>query len=460
MSEKEQIKNLPELLGVTSKRISELKENTKDLVIFDEKSFAATKQARTEIVTLRTSVEKRRKEVIEPYRGYIANVNETAKNITSELIAIESPLQENVKNWERKKQEEKLLKEKIEKERISNIRSVIHGITATPMGCIRMCSAEISRVYYELKSEVIKEDEYSEFFQEAKEAQKKALEQLEIMQAEKAGIEEEEKIQAEERKKQEEERRLLEEERRKLAEEIEKNRRELEFQENARSTIAMLENFSSLFVDKNSDQLRQLKIRLERMKPEQAILNGYYKEAFSAYQQVGRDLDDQIEQAASQEREELERREYERFASTVIKEAVELIEDNSFCPEKDNLDQFDSMVDAMKQSVEHINWLKMGSMADKAKEELNSCISRLEKKSTELHIKYAVVPPVVEAEEFPTDHDILVVAEKKSMTVYYTDQVVCQSTCDSDLPAEWAREMERIIRDAYDFGVSIGKKFG
>jgi hypothetical protein len=91
------------------------------------------KKDRRELVTLRTDLERKRKEIKAPALKYCKDIDEEAKRITAEIVELEQPIDEQIKAEEERKAAIKAEKERIEKERVDGIRGRIDKLKNFPV---------------------------------------------------------------------------------------------------------------------------------------------------------------------------------------------------------------------------------------------------------------------------------------------------------------------------------------
>ena len=115
-------------LGISDQKISELRAKYFSLIISDNKTADAARQARTEVRTYRTSVGKVLKEINQPYKDIIALNKKEADRIVALLREIEDSVQEKIDAWDKKKAEEKAERERVEAERIAKHQSNINQL--------------------------------------------------------------------------------------------------------------------------------------------------------------------------------------------------------------------------------------------------------------------------------------------------------------------------------------------
>ncbi len=171
------------ILGTNERLIREIGEKTKNLVISDAKTFESVKQARTEIVTLRTSIDKARKSANQTHRDGIAENDLQAKSLTEIVVYYEEPLQNQVKKWQDKKAEEKRIKEDTEKVRITGHTTAINAIRDLPGAYINASSEVVQGVIDDCFNIDIREDTFEEYAIEAQQVLKNTLLNLSTMLA-------------------------------------------------------------------------------------------------------------------------------------------------------------------------------------------------------------------------------------------------------------------------------------
>ena len=124
--------------SATEAALSKLRERLKD-VRYDVATtigMDTAKKDRRELVTLRTSLETKRKEIKAPALERCRLIDEEAKRITSELVKLEQPIDAQIKAEEDRKVATKAEKERIEKERIEGIQARITRIRNLPLGAV------------------------------------------------------------------------------------------------------------------------------------------------------------------------------------------------------------------------------------------------------------------------------------------------------------------------------------
>lgn len=227
----------------TAAALGELRQRYEN-VIFPVSTTAGMKDAtaaRKELRDIRVGLEKMRKDIKAPALERCRLIDEEAKTITAQLVALEDPIDSQIKAEEARKEREKQERERIERERVEGIRKKIDGIRALPVSMSGQPAAEIA-AEIEALEQFTPGDQFAEFVVDAATAKANALDALRGMHERQAAQEAEaarmaaeraelERLRAEaaERQRQEDERRQQEEAR--LAAEraeIERQRAELE----------------------------------------------------------------------------------------------------------------------------------------------------------------------------------------------------------------------------------------
>ena len=169
-------------------------------VVFDCTTTKGDKEARAarlELTTLRTSLEKKRKEFKAPALEFGKKIDSEAARVTAEILSIENPIDEQIKADEKRRADEKAERERIEAERIKTIKDKI----ATIRGFVAKCqgiNAERIANGIEMVSKISTgADEFAEFEGEAKTSQAETLRAMrELHAATKAREEEAARVEA------------------------------------------------------------------------------------------------------------------------------------------------------------------------------------------------------------------------------------------------------------------------
>lgn len=169
------------VLGTNERLIREIGEKTKGLVISDNKTFESVKKARTEIVTVRTSINKARIAANQTHRDGIADNDLQAKSLTDIATEYEEPLQTQVKNWQAKKDEEKRVKEEAEQVRKDAHTTIINAIRNLPIDHVNGSVTQLQGLIDHYSMLVVTERVFEEYAIEAQQVLKNTLESLGTM---------------------------------------------------------------------------------------------------------------------------------------------------------------------------------------------------------------------------------------------------------------------------------------
>ena len=145
--------------------------------------------ARQELVKLRTSVENRRKELKAPALARSRLIDTAAKQITDEIVAIEEPIDAQIKAQEERKEAERLAKAKVEAARVQGLRDRVDGIFQLVRSTAWTSSAIEKSIAHVIAMEI--GTDFQELQLEAIEAKTRVLSNLSGMLAEALSEEEE-----------------------------------------------------------------------------------------------------------------------------------------------------------------------------------------------------------------------------------------------------------------------------
>jgi hypothetical protein len=125
----QRITDTPIVYSVTDEALKSLEEKWTEIPdCSDKKNYEVVRKGISEVVGLRTSVEKRRKELKADSLEYGRRVDSAAKSIKDRLVAIETPLKAAKGKVDDAKRLEKERKAKIEKDRVDGILAKITAI--------------------------------------------------------------------------------------------------------------------------------------------------------------------------------------------------------------------------------------------------------------------------------------------------------------------------------------------
>jgi len=130
----------------------------------------AARKARAEIRGYRVALEKQRVELKAPCLERARLIDSEAKRITAELLAIEEPIEKQIKDEEKRKEEEKAAKARLEMARIKAIHEKMHALRNLAFEVSSQSSAAIQEALDRALVMELDPDDYQELMDEAKEA--------------------------------------------------------------------------------------------------------------------------------------------------------------------------------------------------------------------------------------------------------------------------------------------------
>ena len=154
-------------------------------VVFDvttTKGMEDARKGRAEIRGYRTALETKRKEIKAPALERCRLIDDEAKRITAELVALEDPIDELIKAEERRKESERLEKERKERERIEAIQNRIADFASHAASMAGKTSEAISAELVIVEQTVIGES-FGEYKVQATIALESALAKLRELHA-------------------------------------------------------------------------------------------------------------------------------------------------------------------------------------------------------------------------------------------------------------------------------------
>lgn len=121
-------------------------------VVFDVstgKAMAVAKEARAELREHRVTLERERVRIKAPALERCRQIDSEAKRITAELVALEGPIDSQIKAEEQRKQLEKEAREQAERDRVIAVNARFEALKALPMRAVNATAAEIESVIAE-----------------------------------------------------------------------------------------------------------------------------------------------------------------------------------------------------------------------------------------------------------------------------------------------------------------------
>lgn len=130
----------------------------------------AARAARLELVTLRTGLEKKRKELKAPAVEFGKKIDDEAKRINSEILALEEPIDQQIKADEKRREAERLERERLAAERAAGFRAKIDAIRACVTKAQGLSSDRISDGIAKVEAIATDAVTWEEFASEAEQA--------------------------------------------------------------------------------------------------------------------------------------------------------------------------------------------------------------------------------------------------------------------------------------------------
>lgn len=170
-------------------------------IAFDLTSTKGDKEARAarkELVTLRTSLEAKRKELKAPALEHARLIDAEAARIKGEIEALECPIDAQIKADEARRERERQEKAEREAQRVAGHQAAVQSIRSIPVNAVGFASEKLRAVIGSLE-ETTYGDEMEEFQPLAERAKADALGQLQALLTKAEAAEAEAKRLAEER---------------------------------------------------------------------------------------------------------------------------------------------------------------------------------------------------------------------------------------------------------------------
>ncbi len=169
----------------TALALSDLRSRYKGLVV-DVQTPKGLKEAKTftfELRTLRTTLEKKRKDLKAPIIERGKQLDDEAKRITAEIVALEEPIDVQIKAEEARIENARLAKLEAERVRVESLKAKIQTIRDTPSQMVGKPSSIINGALVRLSETALDEDEFAEYYQEASDALMAAMARVEQLLA-------------------------------------------------------------------------------------------------------------------------------------------------------------------------------------------------------------------------------------------------------------------------------------
>jgi hypothetical protein len=161
-------------------------------VVFDCTTTKGDKEARSarlDLTTLRTSLEKKRKELKAPALDLGKKIDSEAERVTVEIVKLEKPIDEQIKADEARRAAEKFERDRIEAERIQALQDKITSIHAFVQKCHGISAERIATGIEKVKLIDTNQDVFFEFSTDATAAKSATLQAMQELHAKAVGSE-------------------------------------------------------------------------------------------------------------------------------------------------------------------------------------------------------------------------------------------------------------------------------
>ena len=185
----------------TALALLELQKRHKGMVyeVSVPKQMKAAKEARAEVKKYRTDLEKKRVEIKAPALERCRLIDAEAKRITAELLALEEPIDIQIKTEEARVEAERLRVLEEQQRRVDDIKARIQAFRDAPGKVMGRPSAGIESALSKLMDIEVTEEDFAEFFLEAKDAHTAALATLaQMVEQQRSAEAEAERVRAQE----------------------------------------------------------------------------------------------------------------------------------------------------------------------------------------------------------------------------------------------------------------------
>lgn len=323
----------------TAAALAELRQRHQG-VVYDvtvPKEMKAAKEARAEVKGYRVALEKLRVEIKAPALERCRLIDSEAKRITAELLALEDPLDVQIKAEEARKQAEELARLEAERLRVEGIARAIEDIRNVPGGLIGKPAVIIEGQLAKLRDQVLDPDFFAERFREAEDALAATISRVEQqLQDQRAHEAEKRRIAAEreelERMRAENERLQREAEQRRRADEerAAAERAEAERQAQAQSDREAAEQRAREEAERAERKRQEDEARAAREAQERAEREAHEAELAAERERQAAEqkrLDDERAELENQRKAAAAKAERERLANLGLREAAQAVVD-------------------------------------------------------------------------------------------------------------------------------------
>lgn len=310
-------------------------------VVYDvtvPKQMKLAKEACAELRGLRTGLEKKRVEIKAPALERCRLIDAEAKRITAELVALEEPIDVQIKAEEARAETERLAKLEAERLRVEGIVRAIEEIRNVPGSLIGKPAVIVEGQLAKLRAQVLEPEFYAERFREAEDALAATIARVEQQLAAQREQEAEQKrIAAEraelERMRAENERLRREAEERAAAERVEADRKAQEERdriaaEEAAARAAEQAEQERLAAIERGKQMAAAAAERDRLAAERQGQEAALQAERERQAAEQRRLDEQAEQLRKDKAAAAKKAEADRLANLGLREAAQAVVDH------------------------------------------------------------------------------------------------------------------------------------
>lgn len=323
----------------TAAAIADLRQRHEG-VVYDvtvPKQMKLAKEARAELRTLRTSLEKKRVEIKAPALERCRLIDSEAKRITAELVSLEEPIDVQIKAEEARAETVRLEKLEAERLRVEAVQKKIQAIRDVPASLVGKPSVIIAGQLANLKATVLDEAELGADYLTATDALAAAVARVQdLLAAQKDAEAEQAKIKAEreelERVRAENERLQREADERAAADRAEADRLAQVERDRIAAEQRAKDEAERAERQRQEDEARAQREEQERIeREEQARRRAEQEAALQAERErqaeAQRKLDAQAEQLRKERAAAAKKAEADRLASLGLREAAQAVVD-------------------------------------------------------------------------------------------------------------------------------------
>jgi colicin import membrane protein len=180
-----------QIYSETEKALAELRGKYENLVVdcATTAGMELAKVSRRELVTLRTGLEAKRKQLKAPALEYGKQIDSQAKRIEAEILKLETPIDAAIKAEEAKKEAEKQARLAAEQKRLADLQARVDAIRQAPLTAAGYPTASQIEASLDGLRALVIDDSFAEFREAAEAAKTNAVQLLADLHAERVAAE-------------------------------------------------------------------------------------------------------------------------------------------------------------------------------------------------------------------------------------------------------------------------------